>query len=201
MFKAQADILSAVIIIVLALALTSAALLWGFPLIEKTQDTALVARVHNAFNQELPAKITHVADLRGSLTFSMDVDGIWSLNEINNTISFTFFSRATDKGLNQWIGEGCPFGGQSGTMGISKPYVLCVFVSQIGSGFNITYQLGFRELATSDGTRGYKIVLVKPAGGVSASTGKNILITYSSIDQLPSVGQKTLITTKIEILL
>jgi len=200
MFKAQADILSAVIIVVLALALTSAALLWGFPLIEKRQDTALVARVNNAFNQDLPAKITHVADVGGSLTFSMDVDGIWSLNETNNTISFTFFSRATDKGLNQWIGEGCPFEGQSGTMGISKPYVLCVFVSQIGSGFNITYQLGFREL-TSDGTRGYKIVLVKPAGGVSASTGKNILITRSSINQIPSVGQKTLITTEIEILL
>jgi len=199
--KAQADIVSAVIIVLLALSLTSSALIWGLPLIQKRQDSVLVARVSNIFNQDLPSKIGYVASVGGSTTLSLDIDGIWVLNETENSISFTFPSKVSDKGLNQWIGEGCPFTGQTGTVGIDKPSVVCVFVSQTETGFNITYKIGFRELISSDGTKGYKIQLVKPSGGVSVSTGKTLYISQKSVSQLPPVGQKILIKTEIEILL
>jgi len=201
MLKAQTDILSAVIIVILALSLTSAALIWGLPLIQKRQDTIVVARVSNALSQDLPSRIEHIANTGGLDTFSLDVDGIWSLDEINNVISFSFSSSVSDKGLNQWIGKDCPFNpSQTGTMGIDSSSVICSFATQSGTGFNITYQLGFRGVVTGDGTKIYQIDLVKPSGGVTTSTGKNIQISRKSVDQ-SQIGQKTLITTEVEILL
>jgi len=197
--KAQADIISTVIIVILALSLTSTALLWGLPLIQKRQDSVMVARMNNAFTQDLPSKIENIANTGGSTTFSLDVNGAWTLSEEENTIAFTFFSKVSDKGLDMWIGEGCPFTGQSGVVGINKPSVVCAFATSSGGGYNITYKIGFREL-TSDGERGYKILLVKPQGGILTSTSKTITISRPSdgISQ-EIVGQKTLIKTKIEI--
>jgi len=201
MFKAQADILSAVIIVILALSLTSAALIWGLPLIQKRQDTVVVARVSNALSQDLPSRIEHIANTGGLDTFSLDVDGIWVLDDTNNIIQFTFFSTVSDKGLNQWIGKDCPFNpSQTGTMGTDSPSVVCSLATQSANGFNITYQVGFRKLVTVDGTKIYQIDLVKPSGGVTTSTGKNVQISRKSVSQT-SVGQQTLITTEIEILL
>lgn len=204
MFKAQADIVSAIIVVLLALSLTSAALLWGLPLIQKQQDMRLVERVNNAFNQELPSRIEGVARSWGSDRFSLDVDGIWFLNETENTVSFTFFSKVSDKGTDQWIGMGCDpeqgFVGQGGRFGIDKPSIICAKAMQTGSGFNITYKIGYRELLNIDETKFYKIKLVKSAGGVSSSTGKDITISFKNTKD-ESTEQKTLIITEIEILL
>ncbi|MEM7826528.1 MAG: hypothetical protein QW451_02790, partial [Candidatus Aenigmatarchaeota archaeon] len=97
MVKSQADIVSAVIIVVLALSLTSSALLWGLPLIQKRQDSVMVTRAHNFFNKELVSKIKSVANVGGTEKAILDVKGIWTLNVTKNTISFMFFSKASDK--------------------------------------------------------------------------------------------------------
>ncbi|MFH8120226.1 MAG: hypothetical protein QXS37_05480, partial [Candidatus Aenigmatarchaeota archaeon] len=107
MNKAQADIISAVIIVLIALGLTSTALLWGLPLIQKRQDMALISRVNNLFTKDLPLKIKNVASMGGRETFSVDVEGVWVIDENKNTLTFTFFSKASDKAVDLWIGEGC----------------------------------------------------------------------------------------------
>lgn len=197
MAKAQADIISAVIVVLIALGLTSSALLWGLPLIQKRQDSVMVARVSNLFNQELPSKVKHVADVGGSEIFSIDASGIWVLNESANTLTFTFFSKASDKAIGMWIGgEACDsengFNGQEGVLGFSEPCVVCVRSDQLTSGYNITYQLGCRELKSE--TRRYKIQLKSVT--VLASNTKTIRISRGGTTQTDN-----LITTEIKILL
>lgn len=195
MIKAQADIISAVIIVLIAIGLTSSALLWGLPLIQKRQDMALVSRVNNLFTRDLPLKIKNVANMGGSDFFSVDANGIWILDENKNTLTFTFFSKASDKAVGVWIGEECSssegFVYKNGTLGVSEPCIVCARADQMANGYNITYQLGCREVWGE--TKGYKLKL-KPVG-VTISKSKMIKISKGS------VSGDNLITTEIEILL
>jgi len=199
MVKSQADIVSAVIIVVLALSLTSSALLWGLPLIQKRQDSVMVTRAHNFFNKELVSKIKSVANVGGTEKAILDVKGIWTLNVTKNTISFMFFSKASDKATGVWVGEGCDsvegFKGQEGIFGEEEPCLVCAFSKEVSGGYEITYEIGCRTL-TSDGKK-YKIEFVKPTGGLTTSTGKGIAISRQSVSQV----DPNLIITKIEILL
>jgi len=211
MVKAQSDIISAVIIVVIAMGLAGAAYSWGLPLIQKRQDTAIVNRVLNYFDHNnvnsLPSKIEYVANHGGEETFSLDVDGIWILkpddetSEFNNSLTFTFFSKVSNLATGQWVpltaGATCP--PSKGTLGVHKSSVVCARADAVATGYNITYMVLFREIDESAGTRGYKINL-KNAGTLTISTNKNIRIsageiTYRSVDQL------TLIETTIKILL
>jgi hypothetical protein len=198
MFKAQADIISAVIIVLIALSLTSAALLWGLPLIQKRQDSAMVARVSNLLYQELPSKITHIANVGGYDSLTINTNGVWILDEGKNTLTFNFFSKASDKATGLWIGgnECQPngFNGQSGTLGVDDPCVVCVYAAQLGTGYNITYQIGCRELWNPDKTKGYKIEFKK--AGAEVSSSKTIRISRGLVNTTDN-----LIITEIEILL
>jgi hypothetical protein len=196
MAKAQADIVSAVIIVLIALSLTATALIWGLPLIQKRQDSAIVARVSNLFSQELPSKIKYVANVGGSEVFSLDANGIWILNSSSNTLTFTFFSKVSDKAVDigRWIGPNCISTGVNtsnpGTLGIDEPCLICVRSDTAGTGYNITYQLGCRQLVGE--TKNYKINLV--SSGVTTSTAKTIRISRKSVSQ-----SDNLIITEIEI--
>ena len=196
MVKAQADIVSAVIIVLIALSLTSAALMWGLPLIQKRQDSAMVSRMSNLLSQDLPSKIAYVANVGGSSTFTVDANGVWVLDESRNMLTFTFFSKASDKATGIWIGSACGdngFNGQPGSLGIDEPCVVCVRADQLSSGYNITYQIGCRELRSEAKT--YKIEL-KSATGIFASTSKTIRISRG-----PVTTSDSLIKTEIEIFL
>jgi len=203
MSKAQADIISAIIIITIAIGLVSAAYLWGLPLIQKRQDAALVERVANYFNQKnensLSSKIEYIANSGGEETFNLDVNGLWKLDTTENSISFTFFSRVSNIGSAAWIslttGASCP--PSTGTLGIDKPSVVCARADTLADGYNITYKIWFRQLDESSGARGYKIKLV-PYTGVLTSAGKSVRIFRGSIDTVP--GVQTLIITEIKIL-
>ncbi|MEM5879576.1 MAG: hypothetical protein QXU74_03740 [Candidatus Aenigmatarchaeota archaeon] len=196
MLKAQADIVSAVIIVLIALSLTSAALIWGLPLIQKRQDSAMVARVSNLLSHELPSKIARVANVGGHESFTIDTNGVWALDENKNTLSFTFFSKSSDKATGMWIGGGeCQpdgFNGQPGILGSDEPCVVCVRADQVESGYNIIYQIGCRELKTE--TNSYKIQL--KSTGVTTSTSKTIKISRGAL-----TTEDKLIITQIEILL
>ncbi len=140
MLKAQVDIFSVVLIVLIAISLTSAALIWGIPLIQKHQDSALVGRVHNAFTRELPSRIENVANLGGEVQFSVDVEGVWGLDVENDNLNFTFMSKVSDKiDTGEWVGENCNFLGQTGVFGIDKPYIICAKALKLGSEYQITY--------------------------------------------------------------
>lgn len=199
MVKGQVDIVSAVIIILIALSLTSSALMWGLPLIQKRQDTAMVTRAHNFFTRELLSKIKSVASIGGTEKASLDIKGIWKINTTKNAISFMFFSKVSDKATGMWVGEGCDpdkgFTGEEGKLG-EEPCIVCALATEAAGGYEITYEIGCRTLNTTEGKK-YKIEFVRPAGGLESSTGKDLILSRRTID----TSNPTLIITKIEILL
>lgn len=211
--KAQTEIISSIIIVIIALGLMSAAYFWGYPLIQKRQDTAVADRVYSYFDQgntnSLPNVIENVANNGGEKTFYVETNGIWILNPTENYIQFTYLSKvskfATNTGYPISLTQGaqCTPNPTNGTLGVDKVSVVCVQASTIADQLNITYRVWFRELYEnpySSTTKGYKIKLVKDDAGLLGSTEKSVKIIFSDTKQ-EIVGGKTLITKEIKILL
>jgi hypothetical protein len=207
MRKGQADIITAVIILILAISLFSLGYRYIKPMLEKRQDEAMVERVRNAFDQSNPSslssKIESVSKLGGEDTFTLDINGFWELNESEDSISFKFNSKVTDiaAGLG-WIslteGESCP--PSSGTVGSDKISVVCAKAEKVGETYEITYKIFFRELEDPITNRIYKIDLVKHEAGVLTSGRKTVKIVRGS-ESVTTRDSKTLISTEIKILL
>ena len=219
--KGQADIISAVIIISIAIGLVATAYTWGIPLIQKRQDAALSDRVFSYFNQNnensVAKKIQSIANNGGEDTFTSDVNGFWILNPCtdagisgcstnynfeNNSLEFAFFSLVSQYGLDQgWITlsstDPCP--SPPASVG-QDPYVVCVRSDTYATGYNVTFKVQFRELDDSANTRGFKIVLLPQISNLQSSSTKSIRISkgnqYSTV-----VNGKTLIITEVKILL
>lgn len=205
--KSQVNIVSAIIIIILAIGLVATVYNWGFPLIQKRQDWSIVERVRSYFDQNninsLPSKIEYIANNRGEDIFHSTVEGIWKLNENENFISFTFFSKVSDIAVDKgWvpltIGASCP--PSPGFLGIHKGSVVCARADYHKDGYNITYRIWFRTLLESGKDRGYKIKLVRHEASPISSVGKDVRITYSGISY-ETLNGKTITITNIKILL
>jgi hypothetical protein len=218
MSKAQADIVSAVIIVVIALGLTSAGYLWGMPLIKKKQDAAIIERAFSYFNpnnvNSLPKTIEYIANVGGEKDFQIDLDGIWRLNETEtidgtsfSSLQFTFVSKASNVAPNtsypisltsgvQCINGTSP---KNGTMGLDSPSVVCTQAFLKGDVIEINYKIWFRDLYEnpfSSSSTGVKIILVQDPSGLSTSTGKTVKVSF-----MESKTEGNLITKKIKILL
>jgi len=214
--KSQADIISAVIVIIIAITLVSTAYMWGLPLIRKRQDTALVERAKNYFDREnsnsLVRKMEFVAAHGGEDTFSLDIDGAWILyphpgdcidpacNLENNSIQFTFSAIVSDIGANQgWIPMGSGFTGPIGKVGTDRAGVVFRKADESPQGYDLTYKTWFRELEETS-TKSHKYNLI--SAGPTASTGKAIRISRGEIyTDTATVPGKTLIITEIKLLL
>lgn len=215
--KAQSDIISAVIIIVIAIGLVGTAYTWGLPLIQKRQDQAVVDRTSSYFNQDndnsLTKKIESIAKNGVEDTFSVDVNGLWILkacddigtcgsnNDESNSLTFSIFSRVSNTATNQgWItlssAETCP--PQIGSLG-QNPYVVCVRADSYANGYNITYKVQFRELDANP-TNGFKIILLPQISNLNTSTSKSLRIIRGNV-YTTSLSGKTLIITEVKILL
>lgn len=206
--KSQADIISAVIVIIIAITLVSAAYMWGIPLIRKRQDTALVERAKSYFDREnfnsLVRKIEFIAKHGGEDTFTLDINGIWTLyphdavSLENNSIHFTFSAIVSNIGVNQgWIPLSSAFTEAIGKVGIDDPSVVFARADESPQGYNITYKTWFRELKETE-TKSHKINLL--AQGPTRSTGKTIRISRGDVYSTTVAG-KTLIITEIKLLL
>lgn len=210
MLKAQSDIISAVIIILIAVGLVGTAYTWGIPLIQKQQDTAVVQRVANYFStsnaNSLPKKIVSVATNGGEDTFTIDVNGLWqlvpsgSVTQDNNSISFTFFSKVSNVAASQgWVTlNGVPCPPSTGNVG-DDPYAICARADPLSNGFNVTYRVQFRPLCSSTQcTQGYEIYLLQPSAGTSTAQSFRMQKgnSYTS-----TVSGQTLSITEVKILL
>ncbi|MGC8812113.1 MAG: hypothetical protein ACP5O8_00800 [Candidatus Aenigmatarchaeota archaeon] len=211
-FKAQADVITAVIIILLAAALTTSAYLWGMPLVQKRQEVAMVEKVSSYFDREnsnsLVKKIEYIAKNGGEETFTSEVNGIWELYPYdfsgvqNNSIEFMFRSKATNIAPDVgWV----PFKTSSisspGYVGIDdQSVVFAKAESAPDNTFLIRYRIWFRRLESSDG-KSYEIRLYpRNPSNPNASTINTIRISREGIPQ-PDPSNNNLIITKIQILL
>jgi len=215
MYKAQTDIVSAVLIVAIALALVSSAYMWGIPLIEKRQDTALAERVDSSFNQEninsLPNTIEAIANSGGEKEFYIGANGLWMLNEAGNYIQFTFITKAskfatdTSYPISLTPGVDCTSASApNGTLGLDKASIICVNATRMGDKIQVTYRVWFRKLYEdpfATNPKGYEISLVKDLSGLLSSTEKTIVISFDKTEPTTGPSGETLIKKKIKILL
>lgn len=216
--KAVSTIIAAVMIVAIALGLTSTAYLWGRPLIEKRQEASVTEKVFNQFSQtnqnSLPKIIEDIANNRGVRSFTVGADGIWVLYPAEDSIEFTFTSKTANIATNtqnpisltsgvQCTGTTPPNSPSppNGTLGQDSSSVVCVAATSQGDIFTIKYKLWFRELDDNpfSPTQGFKIDLEQDAG-LATSSGRTIKMTFGESTQ-QTIGSQTLITKKIKILL
>ncbi|MEM7818896.1 MAG: hypothetical protein QW403_02010 [Candidatus Aenigmatarchaeota archaeon] len=205
--KAQTDVVTAVIIILLAAALTTSAYLWGMPIIQKQQGVANVEKVASYFDREnsnsLVKKIENVARNGGEETFNSEVSGSWRLYPYdysgpqNNSIEFAFWSKETNIAPDiGWI----PFKTSStispGYLGLDDASVVLAKADSSGDGFTITYRIWFRNL-TEDG-KVHQIRLLPRDPSSTTSTGNAIRISRLGEPKLDQTNK--LIITEIQIL-
>jgi hypothetical protein len=205
--KAQSEIISMVLVVVIIIALVGVAYTWGLPLIQKYQSTAVVDRVASSFDQNnpssLPSEIEFVANTGGEKTFNLDVSGLWQLDETENSISFRFASKVTNvAAISTWVSltPGASYPPTSGISGKDKSSTVFARAEPTGDGYEIMYKVIFRELDEST-TKGYKIKLEKYGDGPTSSTGKTIRIFFGGRELDTSIPGKTLSITKVKLLL
>lgn len=210
--KAQSEIIGAVVIAVVSIGLVATVYTWGIPLIQKRQDTSISDRVDAAFGQNnvnsLPSKIEAIANNKGDTTLKLDADGLWALNEDEDSISFTFFAKvskvATNLESNPWVsltsGVNCnalPI--SAGILGSEKSSAVCARADTFSDGYNVVYKVYLRQLNPATSGTSYKIDLIKHESGSLTSTGKSVRITFAG-NKEQQVGQQTLITSQVKIL-
>ncbi len=216
--KAVSTIIAAVLIVAIALGLTSTAYLWGKPLIEKRQEASVTEKVYNQFSQtnqnSLPKMIEDVANNRGVKTFTAGADGVWVLDTVEDSIEFTFASKTANIATNtenpisltpgvQCTGSSPPNSPSpaTGALGQDSSSVVCVTATSQADVFTIKYKIWFRELDDNpfSPTQSFKIDLEQDVG-LAKSSGRTVKITFGESTQ-QTIGSQTLITKKIKILL
>jgi hypothetical protein len=208
MRKAQADIISAVLIIIMGLAMVGVAYTWGVPLIEKRADTSLVERTYKAFDpitneKSLPKIIAYISNHGGEDIFSLDTKGIWHLypaNDLtpeNNSIQFSFQAKVSNLAVNQgWIPLSSGSTSPIGIQGFDDSYVVFGRADTAPGGYNITYKVWFRGLNNTVSDKVYDLDLVQNTAGPLISSGKTVKISRGDVRT-----EVNLITTEIKILL
>ncbi|MGC8993199.1 MAG: hypothetical protein ACP5H3_00190 [Candidatus Aenigmatarchaeota archaeon] len=205
--KAVSEIISVVMIVVISIGLISAAYMYGYPLIQKSQDKPALEKAISFFDiynpSSLPKRIEFIANNGGEDSLTLDTQGIWEVHpydensNLNNSIIFYFFTKVTNIKSNQFIsltpGGECP--PKEGIVGSDTSYVVCIKGEPIFDGINITYAVFFRGLKAPSGET-YKIALTTQDGVLKRSTGKTLRIIRDSIDKLDNQ-----IITKIKIIL
>lgn len=206
MAKAQSDIISALLVIIIAIGLVSTVYIWGVPLIQKQQDTALAQRVFDNFNPDNSNSVTkrmqYVANFGGDEIYTMSTDGVWQLNTSENSLQFSFLSKVSNWAnfsIAGWIpvsqGANCnsifP-----GTLGTDTSFIVCVKSENQPEGkFLITYKVYFRDLNDPSTGNIYRVTLV-PGSSTLVSSFKSIRITKVS-----TLQQGSTITVQLKILL
>lgn len=204
--KGVSEIISAVLVIAIAISLVTLAYTWGIPLIQKRMGETAIERIHTYFHpmspNSLQRKITETASRGGETIFSLDVEGIWTINTTENSIEFKFFSKVTRVAPNvSWIPV---FGYTSicepvkGQMGVDLPHITCARAERLGEGFDITYKIWFRNMEEpSPSVKKQRIKLVPIS--TTSSTSKYLRISRGEVYTDPSDPSITLIEIKINL--
>ena len=208
MRKAQADIISAILIIMMGLALVGVAYTWGVPLIEKRADTSLVERTYKAFDantneNSLPKTMVYISNHGGEDIFSLDTKGIWHLYPAsdttaeNNSVQFSFQAKVSNLAADQgWIPLSSGSTSPIGIQGFDESFVVFGKADTAPGGYNITYKVWFRGLNNTVTNKIYDLNLTQNTAGPSISSGKTVKVSRGDVHT-----EVNLITTEIKILL
>lgn len=203
MTKGQQQLVSVVIIIVIALGTIALVLPWTLSMVQKKKDMKTLDDVYNFF-QELDETIKYVEKHGGEESLILKTPGRFtvypeSLSDVNNnSIIFEFKSKVSNVAEGYWVPLNTPNTNLTATLGIDPPSVISARAEIAGNEINVWYKLWYRELDDQSG-RGYRIVL-NTTGNVEKSTTTGFLrIQWLKSRDIQEAG-KTLTITEINIL-
>lgn len=204
--KAQSEIISSLLIIIIATGLVSTAYLWGVPLIQKQQDTALAERMYDSFSpsnsNSLPRRMQYVVNFGGDELYTAGAEGTWRLNSTENSLQFSFQSRVSNfANFSQagWVSlSGSDCGDvRPGILGADASYVVCAkSEGQPGGRHTITYKVLFRDLGDTATDKTYRISLAPASGSQEASSFKSIRMSRG-----PATQSGGITATELKVLL
>ncbi|MBU4300400.1 MAG: archaellin/type IV pilin N-terminal domain-containing protein [Nanoarchaeota archaeon] len=206
--KAQAEVISALLIVGITVAAVSVAYMWGVPMIQKGQSTSQIQEAEYLMTL-ISDGITDVAQNGGQKSLSLNLQGPLEISEEDNTIKYTIISKKAGVARTEWVplNEDETFGiaatNQSKSIpvyGFDKDAVLLAKSDVLGdSGFMVYYNLVFREVDDFN-TREGRITNITAAGNNKVSGGTVKLMIRRNpqiVSPSPSKLGGKLISTKV----
>ena len=201
--KAQSQVVSAIIVILIALALLALVVPWALTMIQKKKDMKSLDDVYNFF-QTLDKTIRDIANNGGEESLSLKVPGRLEVypasfsSPLNNSIIFSFDSKVSNIAVG--VGEiplNTPNTNETASLGVDAPSVIFGNATRINDEIRIRYRLWYRTLEDSS-NHAYKIVL-----NTSNDEYLNSTTGFLRIQRLGSefIESKNLTITKINVII
>ena len=173
--KAQTQIISAILVFLVALAAIALVLPWALTMIQKKKDMKNVDDVYNFF-LKLDEVIRDVAKNGGEESLTLKVPGELTVypdssnHPYNNSITFSFLSKVSNIAVK--VGEiplNTPNQNSTATLGVDTPSVIFGKANLTDDSILIQYRLWYRTLVDVDGNK-FKIVLNTSENSILNST-------------------------------
>ncbi len=164
MNKGQTQIVSFILIILIALLVLASIIPWANNMIQKRKDAKTTDDALNFF-QKLDQTIRNIAQNGGEETMELKVDGILTIypgsdnSGLNNSIVFLFKSKVANIAVGEWIPLNTPNTNGTATLGIDEPSVISGKAEKAGENLNIQYRLWYRNLTETTTSKTFKINL------------------------------------------
>jgi len=202
MKKGQSQMVSALMIFLISLAILGSIFPWASSVIQKKKDAKSVNDVYNFF-QKLDYTIINIARNGGEESLELKVPGRITVYPesypdltLNNSILFEFQSKVSNVADSiTWIPLNTPNSNTSAILGIDKPGVIFGKSTLEKNEIIVYYRLWFRELEDKTTGNIYKISLVTSGGKVINSTQG-----FFRIQRLSSAQTGNLIKTQVNII-
>lgn len=201
MITGQAQVVSLLIIILLAMGAIGLVYPWTYGMIQKKKDMKSLDDVYNFF-KNLDETIRNIAKNGGEESLRLEIPGELhvyptSIAQLNNSIVFTFRGLVSNIAEGGWIPLNTPNMNETATLGIDPPSVIFGMANKTDNEIEIRYRLWYRELEDLSGN-GYKIVLNTSDGNEKRTTTGFMRIQRLGSTRIPS---ETLTITEINIIL
>ena len=173
--KAQTQIISAILVFLVALAAVALVLPWALTMVQKKKDMKNVDDVYNFF-LKLDEVIRDVAKNGGEESLTLKVPGELTVypdssnHPYNNSITFSFLSKVSNIAVN--VGEiplNTPNQNSTATLGVDTPSVIFGKANLTDDSILVQYRLWYRTLVDVDGDK-FKIVLNTSENSILNST-------------------------------
>ena len=207
MTKGQQQLVSVVIIIVIALGTIALVLPWTLNMIQKKKDMKTLDDVYNFF-QKLDETIRNIEKHLGEESLILKTPGKFTIypeltsSVNNNSIIFEFKSKVSNvaecKPEICWVPLNTPNTNLTATLGIDPPSVIFARAQRAGDEINVWYKLWYRELEDQS-DHVYRIVLNTTGNSEKSTTTGFLRIQWLNSTERQVAG-KTLTITKINIL-
>lgn len=178
----QTQIISAVLITGIAIAVVSIAYVWGVPLIQKGQVATQVTNAENLMIS-IERSINDVIQAGGQRSVQVNLEGNLEVSESDNAIVYTIRTRGANIAAD-WvpINEDEMFG-VIGTdqeqfpaeVGKDRSGVIIARAVPVGNEYDTTYRLAYRELVDTQTLQGF-LVQIKVIGNNIATPGQHFLV-------------------------